>query len=770
MERDLKEKCRLVTGFGDWHIGTVRVSDGPHGVRSQDDGERNNDSIEATCFPTASAAACSWDRELIAEMAECIAGEASELGVSVILGPGVNIKRSPLGGRNFEYYSEDPYLAGALACAFINAMQRHGVGACLKHFAANSQETHRMTSNSMVDDRALHEIYLSAFEAAVKKSAPAAVMGAYNYINGIPACEDRHLLTDILRNGWGFSGLVMSDWGACVDLPACINAGMDVEMPDSRGHHFDDLMSKAEAGLVDIDPAVARIDALSAAYPKQAEEGARSVSGETRSRNHRSAQKIAAESAVLLKNDGFFPLKDCRKILLVGALAEHARIQGGGSSHINTANVDRIRSEFARLGVRTYTVRGYSPVGSRRNPALEAEALEAAAKAKEKNIPILFFGGLTEEAEGEGYDRESFALPENQAALLKRILEVTGDVGFISFGGSPYDMELPGKCRAILQMYLGGEGVMAAAADIVTGNVCPSGKLAESIPYRAEDSGSYGHFGMQGLQSEHPDDVKYAESIFAGYRYYDTFNVPVRYCFGHGLSYTDFEYSDLFVRTEDGACDVSFKVKNTGSVEGAEVSQVYVRNPLCDDFRASRELRGFAKTHLLPGEKKAVSIRLDSRAFSAYSEGEWRVIGGEYEIQVGSSLDDIRLKESLSVSGQALVFPLKLCHVPLSDENFKKIYSHEITDFSHPGRGQYSAKNSLGQLSAKSLPARLWLAFARTAAKLMYPLKSSDDPEVRMMLEGIREGNIDTVCIQSRGLMSRKMMKKIIDSANSADR
>lgn len=337
MGKSLEEMCRLVTGAGAWHIGNIHVSDGPHGIRAQEDEAKNNDSYEATCFPTASSTACSWNRELIGKMAEGMASEAKDLGVSVVLGPGINIKRSPLCGRNFEYYSEDPFLAGELAVAYICAMQTNGVGTSLKHFAGNSQETHRMTSNSMIDERALHEIYLSAFEKTVKCAKPATVMASYNYLNGVPACENYELLTDILRKQWGYEGLVMSDWGACVDLPACIAAGMDVEMPDSCGNHFNELLEAAKKNSrleQALRASVYRIEKLVAAYGKNRIEKkeAKCVSEQTRNHNHELARRIEEESAVLLKNDGFFPLKDIREILLIGDLADKPRIQGGGTA------------------------------------------------------------------------------------------------------------------------------------------------------------------------------------------------------------------------------------------------------------------------------------------------------------------------------------------------------------------------------------------------------------------------------------------------------
>ncbi len=783
MKRTKEEKCRLVTGYGAWHIGDIHVSDGPHGVRAQEDGAKNNDSYEATCFPTASGVACSWDPELTAAMAEGIALEARELGVSVILGPGVNIKRSPLCGRNFEYYSEDPYLAGELAAGYINSMQDNGVGTSLKHFAANSQETHRMTSNSMIDERALHEIYLTAFEIAVKKAHPATVMASYNYINGKPACENRYLLTDILRNRWGYEGLVMSDWGACVDLSECIKAGMDVEMPDSNGNHFAGITDALDPDSLlqeRLDEAVAKIDRLCEEYPApdrcktQAKERnkdrIKAVSAQTRAKNHELAKRVEAESAVLLKNDSFLPLTDCSEILLIGDLACHPRIQGGGSSHINTRRIDGFTESFEKCGINTHFVRGYKSDTFKRCKKLENEALSAVKQAIAGGIPILFFGGLTDMAEGEGYDRDSFDLPENQKALLERIFTVTEDIGFISFGGSPYDMEMPSKCRALLMLYLGGEAMASACTDILTGRINPSGKLVETVPFSEKDVPSYGFFANQGNQAMHPDDVEYRESIFVGYRYYDTFNVPVRYCFGYGLSYTDFKYSDMgFGRDEEGRFTVTFSLENTGDTAGSEISQIYVGHTDPDAFRPRRELCGFAKTYLKPGEKKDVVIALSDRAFCAYTDQEFKTIAGHYVIQVGASLNDIRLECETDMEGVLLKSPLDIHRpIPLSDEDFGSLYEHERTSFSDTHPGGFSTKNSLVQLGEYSALARRWAMTGRLIARLMYPGRPASDPEVRMTLGGILEGNLDTICNQSGGLISPRTIAKIVDSANSS--
>lgn len=771
MGKTLEEMCHLVTGRGAWHIGGIRVSDGPHGIRAQEDGAQNNDSYEATCFPTASSTACSWDRELIGKMAQGIAKEAKALGVSVVLGPGVNIKRSPLCGRNFEYYSEDPFLTGELAVFYITRMQACGVGTSLKHFAGNSQETHRMTSNSMIDERALHEIYLSAFEMAVKRAKPASVMASYNYLNGISACENSYLLTDILRNQWKYEGLVMSDWGACVDLPTCILAGMDVEMPDSCGNHYMELLDAArkEGSLVKaLECATKRIEGLNDCYRKNIISGKKGISIELRKANHDLAGKIEEESAVLLKNDGFLPLQGNTEVLLVGDLADVLRIQGGGSSHINTKQIDSLVQQFEKYNVKIRYTRGYKSTTFQRDKRLEKEAIKEVKTAKDRHIPVLFVGGLTDVAEGEGYDRESFELPFNQTILLERLLEVYSEIGFISVGGAPYNMELPSKCKALLQLYLGGEAMASACVRIILGIVNPSGKLAETIPYSEKDVPSYGFFGKQEMQSMHMDDVEYRESIFVGYRYYDTFDIPVRYCFGYGLSYTQFLYSNLkIIKNAVHQYHIMFDIENIGMIAGSEVSEVYVKNPDTNVFRPRRELRGFAKTYLNPGEKKTVEIVIDNRAFSVYQNGKFQAIRGMYEIQVGASLQDIRLLSTIEVEGEELLFPLnKDTKVPLTGEDFDKIYTYPHVHFSEVRPGQFTTKNSLIQMKPYSRLARKWINIGKLAARLMYFPKSVKEPEVRMMVEGILEGNIDSVCNQSNGLIKKKTITKIVESAN----
>ncbi len=554
-----EDKINLVSGVGMWHtndcggkIPSIHLSDGPHGLRAQsEDATRNNDSIPATCFPTASASACTWDPELIGKMAAGIAQEAIAQNVSVVLGPGINIKRSPLCGRNFEYYSEDPLLAGTLGTAFINAMQALGVGTSLKHFAGNSQETRRMTANSQIDERALREIYLAAFEQCVKQAQPATIMASYNRLNGIHACENRTLLTEILRDEWGFKGAVISDWGACSDLPASILAGTDLEMPQSIPEHKMSLakaLSDKSPDSADmkkaLDRAAGRILNLVSAYGahnRSKETVEKAVSAVKSGANYGTALEVARSSGVLLKNNGILPLSGNKRILVVGHLAEKMRFQGGGSSHITTVPrpnavecLKKISEEEGR-GFQIDFRQGYHADSCTVDGKLEQEALDA---AKNADI-VLFFGGLTDLAEGEGFDRRTFDLPQNQLAIAEKLAALDKPLVFVSFSGSPYSIPFSDRLDAMLHMYLSGEAAGQATADLLCGVTVPCGRLPETWPLDIADTPCAETFAAGS------DDVEYQESLYTGYRYYTTFGVPVRFPFGFGLSYTDFAYSDM---------------------------------------------------------------------------------------------------------------------------------------------------------------------------------------------------------------------------------
>ena len=772
------ESIRLVTGVGSWHtsdangkLQSALLSDGPHGLRKQEESAiGNNTSVRATCFPTSCAVAAGWDREVAADIAKGIAKEAIAEGAAVVLGPGANIKRSPLCGRNFEYYSEDPYLAGELAAGYIAAMQEEGVGTSLKHFAANNQETFRMTGNSRVDERTLREIYLSAFESAVRQSQPATIMASYNQINGTYSCENKWLLTDVLRNEWGFKGLVVSDWGACSRLSEAINAGMDLEMPDTYGNHGKLLKRDLANGKVSkeaFDRAVSLITEMSDKYARDMQILTSEERRELLDANHAVAVAAAGKCAVLLENNGILPLdsSELQNVLLVGSMAEHVRFQGGGSSHINTDNVISAMDALGRYGIECIYEAGYDDTKDTVNAAMHESAIKAAKEAAAKNLPIIFCGGLTDFSEGEGYDRRSFDMPSNQAQLLKELTDISDKVIFLAFGGSPFNLEPADKCAALLMMYLGGEGVMEAAADIISGKVCPSGKLPETFPLNIEDTPCYGHFATASRNAD------YRERMFVGYRYYDTYDKPVKYPFGYGLSYTSFEYSNLQIEplSNETADDnynkpmakVTLTVKNTGTVEGSEIVQIYAANPRNGICRAARELRAFEKITLMPGQEQTVSVILNERAFSIYDvkAGQYAVVPGVYGIQAASSLQDVRLSAEYTISEEKYAMP----YGPELDYDE---WVKDIRDLDDIGPGAFTVQNSLVQMAPYSLLAKIMLQVAKVSIYRMLKGKPKDDPEVMMFYETACEGTIDGVVNGAGGKVPYRIAEAIILGAN----
>jgi len=769
---DQKDKLRLVTGDGSWHTAAVGgvpplcLSDGPHGLRKQEEGViGTNAGAPSTCYPTAAALSCSWDAELTARVAGSIAEEAQQAEVSIVLGPGVNIKRSPLGGRNFEYLSEDPLLAGALASAYVKAVEAKGVGTSLKHFAGNSQETRRNTANSMIDERALREIYLAAFERVVKEAKPATIMAAYNRLNGAFCCENRRLLTDILRGEWGYEGMVLSDWGACADLPACIAAGMDLEMPDSHGFHYEALRRAAETGALPpeaLDRAVERISAAAEKYAARTSASSMSVDP------HAVALEAALGSAVLLKNDGILPLREDASVKVIGVLAREMHVQGGGSSHISIQRAPDAAAELERLGLTVRYAPGYRTDTSAFDALLEAQALNL---CKQGDV-VLFFGGLTDRTEGEGFDRRDFTLPENQLHLLGRIRSKGCRVIFVAFGGSPFAMDFIDGVSAVLHMMLPGEAGGEACAALLTGRANPCGKLSETWPLRVEDTPCYDCFGKD------TDDVEYRESLFVGYRYYDTFRIPVRFPFGFGLSYTHFTYGSLTVEPEDGKWRVSFDVTNDGGTDGCEIAQVYVKNPQGSVLRPGRELRGFTKLRVGAGETVRACVTLDERAFSAWhmDRRAFAVVGGDYEIQVASSLDTVQLRQSVTVEGvdgwrddraaHPAYFRRDGSPLRITSEEFAAWYGRPLSRFDEIGPGDYTVSASLSQLAKHSFLARTLLRVAQHVLTKMYPGRAPDDAELMMLREGLLHGTADFVALQSGGMIPYRFVLAAVEEAN----
>ena len=650
----LEEKAALCIGASPWTttpierlgVPELSVSDGPHGVRRVADvNDLVAKSLPATCFPTASCMASSWDVELIHTLGQALAEECIALKVDVILGPGANMKRTPLGGRNFEYYSEDPYLAGQMAASFINGVQSKGVGTSLKHFATNNQEYRRHTISSEMDERTLREIYLPAFETAVKKAKPWTVMCAYNKLNGTFCSENHGLLVNILKDEWGFEGLVVSDWGAVHDRVASLQGGLDLEMPGPREQRVKAVVEAVRSGAVDesvLDESVRRILGIvfkAAETPKGASFDA--------ALHHALARRVAAEGMVLLKNNGLLPLKDPQHIAVIGHAAEEAHFQGGGSSHINPTRVDNPFKELQNLAgdAELSFTEGY-PAGA----AFDQSLIDAAVKNARSADVALIYIALPESKESEGYDRADLDLTAQQVALIKAVSAVQPRTVVILNNGAPVVMgEWIDGTAAVLEAWMMGQAGGGAIADVLYGKVNPSGRLAETFPLRLVDTPAYINFpGGNG-------QVRYGEGIFIGYRYYDAKEAPVQFPFGYGLSYTTFAYNNLKAspasfKDVDGLT-LSVDVTNTGKVAGKEVVQVYVHDAKSGLVRPPKELKGFAKVELQPGETKTVTLALDFRAFAYYHPGymQWITEDGEFDLLVGSSSADIRCTRTVTL-------------------------------------------------------------------------------------------------------------------------
>ncbi|MFW6267359.1 MAG: beta-glucosidase family protein [Halanaerobium sp.] len=656
-EMTVEEKAEICSGASRWRthpverleIPEIMMADGPHGLRKETKNEESasmGKSIEAICFPTASALACSWDRDLMTKMGEALGEECQTEDVNIILGPGVNIKRSPLCGRNFEYFSEDPLLASELAANYVKGVQSMGVGTSLKHFAANNQEHRRLTVDAQIDERTLREIYLSAFEKVVKEAQPWTVMCAYNQVNGTHASENKYLLTDILKEEWGHEGFVVSDWGAVNYRDKGIDAGLELEMPTSYGDGKKAIIEAVEDGSLSeesLDRAAERM--LKIIF--KAVDSNREDLNYSKAEHHQLAREIAAESIVLLKNeDQILPLAKDEKLGVVGSFAKKPRFQGGGSSNINPFQVDNAYTELKKYTDQELSyAEGYSVESDSNNQELIKEAKELAEKVDK----LLVFAGLPDRYESEGYDRDSLEMPPNQNHLIEELADVNKNIVVVLSNGSPVTMPWLNKVKGVVEAYLTGQAGGGAAADVLFGHVNPSGKLAETFPQKLSDNPSYLFFPGE------KDKVEYREGIFVGYRYYDSKEIKPLFPFGYGLSYTDFEYSDLKIEkskiTDQETLNLSLSVKNTGDVYGKEIVQLYVSDPESTVIKAEKELKEFAKIELEPGQEKIVEFELDKRAFAYYNTeiDDWYVESGDYEILVGASSRDIRLKKTVKV-------------------------------------------------------------------------------------------------------------------------
>lgn len=658
----LDEKITLLSGFNFWQtpaierlgIPSLFITDGPHGVRKQKQaaGVALDQTEPATCFPTASALASSWDRELLHKVGTAIGIEARAKQVSVLLGPGVNIKRSPLGGRNFEYYSEDPLLSSQMAASFIQGVQSQGVGTSIKHFAANNQEYRRMTINTIVDERALREIYLASFETAVKAAEPWTVMSAYNALNGVLCSQNNRLLNDILRNEWGFRGVVVSDWGGVYQRVPSLEAGNDLEMPGNGGAHNQVIKQAIDQGqltVATIDRSVERVlQLVKASLPALQNPGKYDVK-----QHHELARQAASQCIVLLKNDDeILPLRAGQSIGVIGAFAKKPRYQGAGSSLMAPS---RLNTAYAGIcmrfdGKKVPYAAGYGVRDHHPDATLIAEAVKVARRVE----TVVLFIGLPDIYETEGVDRTHMRLPEAHNALLEAVVAVNPRVVVVLSNGSPIEMPWHDQVPAIIEGYLGGQAGGSAIADVVFGDVNPSGKLAETFPITWQDNPASAYFPGS------PHTVEYRESIYVGYRYYNTAQEHVRYPFGHGLSYTTFAYSNLQVSATSIVADeplmVSLTVTNAGTRAGAEVVQLYVRDVESTVFRPAHELKGFHKVFLQPGESSTLSFTLNRRAWSFYDvqRADWVVESGQFEVQIGASSRDIRLRAMVDVRGITL--------------------------------------------------------------------------------------------------------------------
>jgi beta-glucosidase len=721
----LEEKAGLCSGLDFWHTKPVErlgvpsfmVSDGPHGLRKQDDNASFNDSIKAVCFPAGCATAASFDRGLLESLGEAIGESCQHEKVSVVLGPAVNIKRSPLCGRNFEYFSEDPYLAGEVAAAYINGVQSKNVGVSIKHFAANNQEHRRMSSSSDIDERALREIYLAAFETPIRREKPWTVMCSYNRINGTFSAENKWLLTELLRDEWGFDGYVVTDWGAVVDRVKGIEAGVDLEMPSSGGVNDKKIVEAVREGRLDeklVDLACERILGVHYRY----HENAKPQTPWDKEAQHELAASIAAECMVLLKNEAILPLAKSDKVAFIGEFAEKPRFQGGGSSHINCFKITSALD--AGSGLDIVYAKGFEIDTDTTSEAMIQEAVAAARQAR----VAVVFAGLPDAYESEGYDRAHMRLPDCQNELIAAVAAANPNTVVVLHNGSPVEMPWAGSVKGILEAYLGGQAVGKAVIKVLFGDVNPSGRLPETFPLKLEDNPSYLFYGGE------KDTVEYREGIFVGYRYYDKKKMDVLFPFGYGLSYTTFEYSNLRTdkqRFKDNeTVTVSVDVTNTGKRYGKEVVQLYIADVKSTLIRPVRELKGFEKVALQPGETKTVTFTLDKRAFACWNSEihDWHVETGEFDIEICRSSRDVVLSRTVFVES-TVSLPVKydmnsilmdLMADPKAKPIIKPVMDDIISTFaSHDGEPSQAAKDAITdemtEAMLKDMPLRALLSF-----------------------------------------------------------
>ncbi|MDR3185641.1 MAG: glycoside hydrolase family 3 C-terminal domain-containing protein [Christensenellaceae bacterium] len=774
------EKALLCSGRNFWYTRGIKkhgikpymVTDGPHGIRKQEQSSDNlgiNESVKSTCFPPACTMASTWDVELISGVAKRIAVEAIANSVSIVLGPGANIKRSPLCGRNFEYYSEDPYLSGKCAAAFINGVQASGIGTSLKHYAANNQEDNRLRINAVIDERALREIYLRSFEIAVKESQPYTIMCAYNKVNGEHASQNKKLLTDILRTEWGFQGYVMTDWGAIDDRVKALDSGLELEMPGGSGEsvfQIVDAVGDGRISLQTLNQAVRRL--LKINFKLESVEHGDSDYFD-QDEHHKYTRMVASEGAVLLKNiSSVLPLPKDKPLTIIGALFENARYQGFGSSNINSTIVSNPCDTFSKAGINYKYAKGYDQTNDEHNKALVDEAINL---CKSSDAPIVVFAGLTESYESEGIDRKHMSLPKNQNILIEKIISLNKTIIVILYGGAPVELPWINGVSGLLQMYLTGQACGDATYDILFGDVNPSGKLAETFPVKISDTPSFNYFPAG------PATVEYRESIFVGYRYYQTIKKPVLFPFGYGLSYTSFEYSDIKLSSTSivpgEKISVECSVKNIGDRAGKEIVQLYVHCKSNKVFRADRELQGFSKISLAVGETKIVSFELDFRSFAYYNikENDWTIESGDYHILIGASSSDIKLSAVLNIDAPKNEMPYSAGAIgeyysfdgSISDESFAAVLGYQ------PPPSEYKIEPIREITTPKEarvkFAGRIFHSILKLGMKQVFKA-NKDDSQTKFIQELMLTNTMRGLSTCSGGLVSRKMLSLFIGVLN----
>ena len=781
-QMSLEEKAGLCSGKDMWHtkaierlgIPSVMMCDGPHGLRKQDDSGVStslNVSVDAICFPTASATASSWDKALLNQLGQAIGEEAVAENVALVLGPGTNIKRNPLCGRNFEYFSEDPYLAGMLSASFIDGVQSKNIGTSIKHYCANNQETYRMTINSVVDERTLREIYLLPFEIAVKQSQPRTIMASYNLINDTYATENEFLLNKVLRDEWGFEGLVVSDWGATNKRVKGLKAGHDLEMPSSGGMNDKLIVKAVQDGSLDesvLDTAVDRILDLvmkSTKNPKDATYD--------KEEHYQIAKNIAKESAVLLKNDGSLPLRT-QKILLVGELAIEPRFQGAGSSFVNCTKISTVEQSLRDAGIEYEFTSGYdlSDESFKKNAKLRKNAVELA-----KNYDtVLVVAGLPEKYEAEGFDRKHINMPQSHDLLIEELAQVNKNVNVVLTMGSSVEMPWIDKVRSVLCMYLGGQSSGDACVDLLLGKANPCGKLAETFALKLSDIPSTQNFPGARFS------VEYREGLYVGYRYFNTANAPVPFPFGHGLSYTKFEYSNLTLSskniTDKDILTATVDVQNVGDMDGKEIIQLYVNDVESSVYTPYQQLKGFEKIFLKAGEKKRVTFSLDKRSFAFYNvnAGDWQVESGEFKIMIGASSRDIRLEDSVTVNSTdtAEIIPTSTDSWYCAPDANKEITKEEFLamaglnikeDYRIAKKGEFTEDDSFEDMANTSGLARFALKIAKPAIRMSMKAQK-DDPNYLMIYEVMKTSPMRALAFSSQGMFNMKMVDGVVTIMN----